>query len=263
MRRRSTSLWPAVLATTLTLSTLAATGLEAASLRIPAGHDLFVTPADGRTYFYLAASSAQPIPRGFFGCVQTRSGCLPSDPIEIPVRVNFRGLPTGPLGQQASPFGSEPCKTVSDPQKFGVHCSDGANNFQSTSPNQQQPLDAVDTIVFRNGDLVLDAIGSVGTIPIELVSLSLESIEPILVRYGNGQATQRFQVKAIGPRTPGRLGSMSVKRSGESSGVYFSTLPVSVRISFHNTSSSGPSALAPFDLELELRGSDIAWRYGG
>lgn len=257
MGKRRATLWRMALAVALT-----ATGLEAASLRIPAGHDMFITPADGRTYFYLAASSAQPIPRGFFGCVQTRSGCLPSDPIEIPARVNFRGLPTGPLGQQASPFGTEPCKTVSDPEKFGVHCSDGANNFQSTSPNPTS-LEDVDTIVFRNGDLVFNAIGSVSTTPIELVSLSLESIEPIVVQYGNGQVTQRFRVKAIGPRTTSRPGSMTVKRSGDSSGVYFSTLPVSVRISFQNTSSSGPSALAPIDLDLELRGSDIAWRYPG
>ena len=254
MTRRAT-IWCAA----LTLA-LGAAGLAAAPLRIPAGHDVFVTAADGKSYFYLGASSEHPVPRGFFGCVQTRNGCLPSDPIEAPIRVTFQGLATGDLGLGPSPVEALACEDVYTDDKYGRHCADGASWFGSTNPYKPEK---VDTIVLRGADLVLDAIGSVSTIPIELVSLSLRSVDPITVRYGNGQASQTFHVKALGPRASGHQGTMTVARTGEFSGTYFSSMPLLVEISFQNTSSAGPSAVSPIDFDLELRGSEIAWKYHG
>ena len=56
---------------------------------------------------------------------------------------------------------------------------------------------------------------------------------------------------------------MTVTRNGTSSGTYFSTLPLSVEISFQNTSSTGPSAGPPIVLDVDLRGSEIPWKYHG
>lgn len=255
MSRRRATIWHTALALALV-----AAGLEAATLRIPAGHDVFVTAADGKSYFYLGASHEHPIPRGFFGCVPSRTGCLPSDPIEAPVRVTFQGLATGDLGLGPGPVEALACEDVYTDDKFGRHCADGAGHFTAVNPYKPEK---VDTIVLRDGDLVLDAIGSVSTVPIELVSLSLRSIDPITVRYGNGQATQSFHVKALGPRVSGHQGTMTATRTGESSGTYFSSMPLSVEISFQNTSSGGPSAVSPIDFDLELRGSEVAWKYHG
>jgi hypothetical protein len=256
MNRRSATLWRTALAVAL-----AATGLEAATLRIPAGHDMFVTAADGRSYFYLGASSGHPIPQGYFGCVQTASGCLPSDAIVAPVRVTFQGLATGDFGLEPGALESQPCEDVYTDDKFGRHCADGVGHF--TDPFPPPLADQVDTIVLRNADLVLGNIGSVGTIPIELVAVSLRSVTPMEVRYGNGRVSQRFHVKAAGPRVKGRLGTMTLTRSGVSSGTYFSTLPLAVEISFQNTSSTGPSAGPPIVLDVDLRGAELPWKYHG
>ena len=184
------------------LLAVAASLARADTLRIPAGHDLFVTAADGRSFFYLGGSPENPIPEGFFGCVPSAGGCLPSDPVTAPVRVTFKGLATGDLGLEPGTLGNSPCKDVSDEHKFGRHCADGVGHFSSTSgPLPAEPEDT-DTIVQRQADLVFGAVGDVRSAPIELVSLSLHSIEPIEVSYGGGRAFQRFAVEVPAPGAP-------------------------------------------------------------
>jgi hypothetical protein len=185
-----------------------------------------VTAADGRSFFYLGGSPENPIPEGFFGCLPTAGGCLPSDPVSAPVRVTFKGLATGDLGLEPGTLGNSPCKDVSDEHKFGRHCADGVGHFSSTDGTFPAEPEDTDTIVQRQADLVFGAVGDVRSAPIELVSLSLHSIEPIEISYGGGRAFQRFDVIVTGPRVKGRTGTMVVSRTGKSSGTYASRLPM-------------------------------------
>lgn len=240
------------------LAVFGSIGLHAATLRMPAGYDMFITAADGRSFFYLGASSERPIPQGFFGCLPIAGACLPSDAITAPIRVAFEGLATGDLGLEPSPVSSVPCKWVSDADKYGMHCADGVGHFSSTNPEIPAEPE-VDTIVLRDADLVFEAIGDQRSAPIELVSLSLRGIEPVEILYGDGRASQRFQVTVSGPRVKGARGTMTISRTGESSGTYVSRLPVSMEIKFQNTKSGGPAPAAPIALDLDFVGADVPW----
>ncbi|MEM7051919.1 MAG: hypothetical protein AAF604_19790 [Acidobacteriota bacterium] len=233
---------------------------SSSTLTVSAGYDMFITPPDGYSFFYIAGLADETIPEGFFGCVRVGGDCLPSDAIAYPVRVLFEGLATGSLGLEPGTMDNSPCKDVSDDTKFGRHCADGVGHFSSTNP---MPFDEeeedIDTIVLRGNDMTFDAIGDVRSTTIELVSLSLESIKPITVTYGNGRITQRFDVIARGPLVPGQKGKMVVSRTGSNNGTYFSRLPISVAIAFENTDRQGPGPKETLDLDLDFVSAEVPW----
>lgn len=247
--------------TALTLLGCAQYGKKATSLTIPAGHDMFVTRPDGRTYFYLGGSGGETIPQGFFGCAPRGETCLPSDPIDQPVRVVFEGVAVDIQALEPSVLDNSPCKWVSDDDKFGTHCADGVGHFSSTTPEFPSEPEDSDTIVLRTADLSFDSIGDVRSIPIELVALSLRSVEPIEIGYGAGQVTQRFDVRVTGPQGPARTGTMVVSRTEESAGTYFSRLPVAMEIEFSNTAPDGPAAVGTVSLDLDFVGAEVPWEY--
>lgn len=230
-------------------------------LSIPTGYDMFVTPPDGRSLFVLGGNGERAIPQGFFGCVPSEGDCLVSDPVDSPIRVQFQGLATGDLGLEASAMSSDPCKWVSDEDKFGIHCASGIQNFTSTTREFPAMLDEVDTIVSRGSDAVLEGVGSTTSVPIKLVSLSLQSMEPVEISYGQGRLFQQFHVVVSGPREEARAGEMLITRARESSGTYFSKLPISLKIRFENSDPEGPSARAPIELDLNFVGPEVKWEF--
>ncbi|MEM7480831.1 MAG: hypothetical protein AAF481_06630 [Acidobacteriota bacterium] len=227
-------------------------------LKVPAGYDLFVTPPDGSSYFYLG-SEGEGIPEGYFGCLETPNGCLLSDAIQSPVRVLFVGLATGDLGLEPGTLDNDPCKWVSDSDKFGVHCADGVGHFSSTTPSFPSEPEDTDTIVARLADVSFEEIGDSRTVPIEFVSLSLQSLKPITVTYGDGRYTERFQVIARGPGVGGETGSMVMTRTGATNGTYYSRLPVFVDIEFQNTRRNGPAPKEGIALDLVMVGAEVPW----
>ena len=205
-------------------------------LDIPAGFDLFRT-VEG------SAFALGGIPGGFFGDM----GDAPSDPIRVPITVEMNGVSIGksfglPPGPLAIP---KTCWEKVGPN-FKRHCA-----ITNVTPPETKDTS---TIVKRKEDIVLNNIGDSGTIEIELVALSLRSVEPIEVTYGGGGATQFFDVFVELDPNQGRVddldtirrtGSMTLTRTSVDGGTFDSALPLAFRLTFTNTDPNGPSAAGP------------------
>ncbi|NIB38279.1 hypothetical protein HBA55_01710 [Pseudomaricurvus alkylphenolicus] len=82
-----------------------------------------------------------------------------------------------------------------------------------------------DTIVRRKEDIVLSNIGDTATVDIEIVALSLRSVEPFQVDVG-GQ-TQDWMLDITLPSSvPQPLGQMTIERTSNEGGTFLATLPV-------------------------------------
>jgi len=96
---------------------------------------------------------------------------------------------------------------------------------QPLETHNGQPTGSADTIVQRPGPANLPANGSTTTIPIEIVALSLTSIDPIVVTYNGGQNPTLFDVEVtLGPNPSN--GSMTVTRNTSKGGTYDATINV-------------------------------------
>ena len=95
------------------------------------------------------------------------------------------------------------------------------------------------------------------TVPVEIVSLSLSSVEPIEVTYDGGTASSFFHLFAtLDPAQAQRTGQMSLTRTGNSAGVLDATLPVSFALRFENTNPALPSPAAPLTDFVEFQITD-------
>jgi hypothetical protein len=105
-----------------------------------------------------------------------------------------------------------------------------------------------DTIVARLEGAELPDIGSVATVPIELVALQLQSVDPIDVG-GESFVLDVF----VGEEVPQQRGEMTVVREHEFGGYYTAELPVEARLVF--TSVDDPNntfdELVPFTFFIE------------
>ncbi len=205
----------------------------ALALDVTAGYDLFETvpgsPLANGTY-----ADAPALPAGFFGT----QGGFPSDPFPGG-RLFLDGLPTGPLIYSADSF--QPAAPFDE---LGALAQHGVLDARLGGG-----LSQTDTIVQRLGTASLPLVGSMDTIPIEIVSLSLQSIQPITVTYGaGGQSFFDVFVTLDGVQSPG---SMTLTRTNATGGTFDSQLPVQFKIEFQNTNLGGPSAAGP------LTGGDL------
>jgi hypothetical protein len=79
-------------------------------------------------------------------------------------------------------------------------------------------------------------IGNTDTVPIEIVSLSLMSVQPVTINYGNGAFSSFFDVFVeLDPASTQQPGSLTLVRVGSTTGTYQLTLPVTYRLTFINT----------------------------
>jgi hypothetical protein len=120
-------------------------------------------------------------------------------------------------------------------------------------------LAMTDTIVMRQASASLPTIGSSDTIPIEIVSLSLKSVAPLMVTYGP-TAPEFFDVSVELAPLPQTPGSMTLTRETQNGGTFDSVLPVLSSISFTNTNPSGPQAQQPVIREDVFTGTDVCWQ---
>ena len=203
---------------------------NAVPLVMPAGTDYFQTPANG-TAMVLPA-----IPAGFFG----QLGGVPSD------AVSTRPVPLVGTPRPPTQFTGSSLFVPDD------NCFQSLTVSHCFSYTTQREL--ADTVVERKEDIVLNNIGDTASVPIEIVSLSLTSVEPIQVTYG-GSNPQFFDIFVdLAEDTTQPSGEMVATRSrtAADTGSSNTTLPVAFKSTFTNRDSGGPSALGTVSDNVDL-----------
>lgn len=122
----------------------------------------------------------------------------------------------------------------SDPFDGGVPASSlplPQNPFCPATVCANDDLSAIDTIVERLGPATLPAVGDSATIDIEIVALSLQSIDPITVTYG-GLNPELWDVHVCLSIEPQQTGLMKLRRTHSDGGNFDSALPVTPRFIF-------------------------------
>ena len=145
----------------------------------------------------------------------------------------------------------------------------GSFPFAEDIPFQGLPLDVAlygqtDTVVNRLAPASLDGPGSTSTIPIEIVALSLTSVEPIVVQSLTGG--QLYDVIVDLSVQPQQQGQMAITQNDENGGVYTAQLSVTPRLTFLPLGGGDEVVLdgAFFDpaLVLNLLAIDAPWTFG-
>lgn len=130
----------------------------------------------------------------------------------------------------------------------------------SLCPNDD--LNAIDTIVERLGIAVLPSVGSSDVIDIEIVALSLKSIDPITVTYNGGQSPELWDVDVCLSASQ-VTGNMLINKTHPDGGTFDSDLPIVPLFVFTRQSDSAErvldGALAGLSDILEAVG--VPWEY--
>jgi hypothetical protein len=164
-------------------------------------------------------------------------------------------LPAGFFGPGSDPFdGGVPASGLPLPQ----------NPFWPTSPPfcTGDDLTNIDTIVRRIGPATLPSVGSFDVIDIEIVALSLESINPITVTYG-GLSPELWDVVVW--LSPNQVnGNMLINKTHLDGGTFDMDLPVAPLFVFTRQSDNQELILdggaEPFWLDT-IEVVDVPWEY--
>ena len=190
---------------------------DAAPIICPSGVDRFSTPGGGQTRFPLVTIS---YPAGFFGNV----GGADSDPFNLTAR-DFTSKPAPcPGGRPCFRLVGEGCHQG----MVGLHCT--AHPISSASE---------DTCVERLQEFTLNNVGDSAQIDIQLLSLSLVSVDPITVTYGSANprlfdvfvTRDLGAIQSTGSATFTRTGNETVKMEVAPT----AGLPVCARVEFRPT----------------------------
>lgn len=143
----------------------------------------------------------------------------------------------------------------------------GSKAFKKTVPIIGNPISSLgatqlnaglaDTVVRRLETAMLPSVGSSDTIPIEIVALSLVSVEPITVKYSGGPS-QQWNVSVILSSTPQPQGMMTIRKDTPTGGTFDATFPVLPRLIFTRVGDNaqrildaGASGLDVINLRIE------------
>lgn len=185
-------------------------------LVLQAGNDVFHSPP-------WQSMLMLDLPAGFFA--------PGSDPFVGAVQL--QGMPFAPPSSQ--PF---------QPQGPFPHVSETA---QHLLVDARQASAQGDTVVRRLQDVSLFDPGTPAAtqaIPIEIVTLDLVSVQPIIVTFNGGQNPQPWSVQMqVQPSTPQTPGAMTITRTHDQGGVFTSELPVTSHLTFRNQ--VGPEVIGP------------------
>jgi len=137
----------------------------------------------------------------------------------------------------------------------------GSDPFPDTIPLQGSPLGpsaTTDTVVQRLAPAKLKGPPpKSGTVPTEIVALSLTSSSPITVTYSGGQNPELWDVHVGLSLSPQPVGSMAITQETKNAGEFDSSLPVLLRLTFIRVSDG---AIRLFDLpSLDLRARVVPW----
>lgn len=108
-----------------------------------------------------------------------------------------------------------------------------------------QPTGPADTIVQRPGDASLPIVPSSDTIPIQIVALSLVSVDPIVVTFNGGQNPTQFDVAVTLGNQPS-TGSMTITHSTTEGGTYDATINVCPLFTFTEVGNPGNQHILDF-----------------
>jgi hypothetical protein len=137
-----------------------------------------------------------------------------------------------------TPPGGASLMTFSPDQIPAGFFGPGSEPFTGTVPLQGEPLQTIppdllyptDTIVRRQAPVTLPGPGGTGSVPIEIVALSLVSTSPITVTYNGGQWTELWDVKmCLSSAQPQPIGTTTIRADDcgwAQGGTFSSTLPV-------------------------------------
>lgn len=114
-----------------------------------------------------------------------------------------------------------------------------------------------DTVIERLDYMVLPEVSDVDTVPIEIVALSLASVDPIEVTYNGGQTSELWDVHVCLSDVGQDIGSMVARRDCPAGGTYDALLPVRPKFTFVRQSDqavrvldTGVAGWPPYDLAL-------------
>ena len=224
------------------------------SVTVPGTFDFFITEP-GETDIDLGTDPLgdnPPLPPGFFGAI----GPDPSDPFAqagIPLQGNppvedFMRFPPPLILQWVDQHGN-------------VVGPDSRHKVGQILVPENTHL--ADTVVRRNDDAVFNAVGEAPTVDIEIVALSLKSVEPIVVTYGSSGFKLWDVFVTLDETAVQPVGSIDLTSETFVDGVSVSgtvdnlDLPVAFKVTFREVGVPGnvrevPSALAtptpPFGL---------------
>lgn len=110
----------------------------------------------------------------------------------------------------------------------------GSDPFTGTVDLIGEPLTTIpdnvlgptDTIIERKEFALLPECPSVATVDIEIVALSLVSVNPIIVTFNGGQDPQNWDVKVCLSSQPQQTGSMTISQNCTEGGTFDALLPV-------------------------------------
>lgn len=112
----------------------------------------------------------------------------------------------------------------------------------TTSP--PDALGSIDTIIRRSTSTTLPRAGDQTTVPIEIIALSLTSVQPITVTYNGGMNPELWNVSVhLSSAAPQQQGSMTIRREKAEGGSYDSSLPVLPKFTFTRISDSAVRTL--------------------
>ena len=207
---RRLPIWKVLL---ILICTNVATQAQATPLIIPAGID-FLSTEPG------TVAPVGPFPQGFFG----EKGGVLSDPI-AELEIAFEGLPlvTTPIPALLPSFQLE-----SQCHSGGI--SPGGNNIQHCVGGTGPVPRPLSTAIERGGPAVLNAIGDTAIVDIKIVELQQLSISPLTVTYGGGLPSFYDIMIDLNPMVEQKTGSLKLIRTGETSGLMDTILPVDFRL---------------------------------
>jgi hypothetical protein len=137
-------------------------------------------------------------------------------------------------GQSYQSFSATPIP----PDFFGPGSDpfDGIINFLGSPLG---PLGPTDTVVERLAGASLSDCLTPVTVPIEIVALSLVSVNPITVTSNGGLNPQPWDVRVALSSQPQQQGTMSVRRQHADGGTFTATLPVQAKFVFTQVADPG------------------------
>lgn len=145
----------------------------------------------------------------------------------------------------------------------------GSDPFQGTVYFGGVPLETfgghmigdADTVVSRNNEFDPN---NPSPVPIELVALSLHSVQPIMVTYNGGQNPEHWQVMA-GLSSQPSTGLMNINQESEQGGTFDSFFDVFPVFTFRRSPDGQTKTLDASNIDptlVEFQAEDVPWRRG-
>ena len=168
-----------------------------------------------------------------------------------------------------TPKGSDTSYSFMDTPLPADFFGPGSDPFDGTVTLSGSPIDSdtfgpADTIVRRMEDLCPDDVNQSVTVDVEIVALSLVSVDPITVSFNGGQTTELWDVQVCLSSQPQPTGTMTITLEESDCGTFDSMIPVLPRFTFTRQSTGAGQFVDcgepdQFCTRLDLIGEDNDW----